>query len=266
MQDLDIFLKGVLNNMPDQILKNISMEKDLLKQSREKYHNYSKPGVSVIVPTFKRRYITNILENYLRSSYPVKELIIILNNNELDPKEYLSLAFGLENVKVLQLDEKFTLGRCLNFGVNNSKYDYISRMDDDDYYGPNYLTGLMNVFNYTDAQMTGKNPVFVYFENNSSLYLLNHDNPVMGGTFVFKKEIFEKVRFRDMNFREDYYFLLDCISSGIKIHASDKFNYVYVRHSNLEDHTFRLPSDIFIRTYDVKKILTIKDFTQFVTV
>ena len=45
---------------------------------------------------------------------------------------------GLPNVRVYQLHEKATLGDCLNYGVIKSKYDIIAKLDDDDYYGPNY--------------------------------------------------------------------------------------------------------------------------------
>jgi predicted peroxiredoxin len=88
----------------------------------------------------------------------------------------------------------------------------------------------------------------------------------MGGTFLFKKEIFQKVKFRHLDFMEDNCFLRDCIRSGIKIVASDKYNYVYMRHSNLKDHTFRMPSDIFLETYNTQKIVTAKDFSSLVTV
>lgn len=251
--------------MLEGIAEIINTEKGLLKQSRHIYNDTFRPGVSIIVPTFKSKYINNIFNNYARSNYPVKELIIVLNSFELDITEYQYLASGYDDIKILKLGEKYSLGQCLNIGIDHSKYDYISRMDDDDFYGPDYLTDLMNVFNYMDAQMTGKNPVFVYFEDNKSLYLLNHINPVMGATFLFKKEVYEKVRFRNLNFREDYFFLSDCIKAGIKVYPSDKYNYVYVRHSNLQNHTFRQPSEDFIQTYDLQKILTIKDFSSFVT-
>lgn len=252
--------------MSNRMLRNIGQEMASLVQLREKYNEALKPGVSIIVPTFKEGYINNIFENYSRSNYPNKELVVILNKDTLDIKEYEKKAHGFENVRVFHMDESFALGECLNFGIENSKYDYISRMDDDDYYGPNYLTDLMNVFNYKDVQITGKNPVFVYFEDTSFLYILNHSNPVMGATFLFKKEIIEKVRFRDIDFMEDYFFLLDCMNSGFKIYPSDKYNYVYIRHSNLHDHTFRKPSDKFIQTYDVEILTATKNFPIFVTV
>lgn len=255
-----------MSKMLDGILEDINKEKGLVIQLREKYKNVYKPGVSIIVPTFKKNYMNNIFSNYDRSEYPVKELIIILNNNVLDISHYQEAGDKYKDVKVICVDEKCTLGECLNIGISNSKYNYIARMDDDDYYGPHYLTDTMNVFNYSDVQMTGKNPVFVYLEENKSLYLFKHTNPVIGATFLFKKDVFEKVKFRNLNFREDFYFLYDCCREGIKIYPSDKYNYVYMRHINLKDHTFRCPSEYLIKIYDIKKVLTLNDFQPFVSV
>jgi len=251
--------------MFENTFKNINTEKLVLQQLRKNYAGDFKPGVSIIVPTFKSRYISNIFENYASSSYPLKELILILNNNKLDLAKYYSWASEFENIKMFQLDEKYTLGECLNFGIDNSKYNYISKMDDDDYYAPNYLTDLMNVFNYTDAQVTGKQHIFVYFEDNSSIYMFNHINRVMGATLLFKKDVFQKIRFRKLNFKEDFYFISDCINAGIKIYPSDRYNYIYIRHSNLRDHTLKMSSDVFIETFNPQKVLTVKDFSSFVT-
>lgn len=250
----------------DNISGNPDIDKLLLKQYREKYKGTAKPGVSIVVPTFKSSYIGNIFKNFIRLSYPVKELIIILNSSKLNTAEYMAYSLEFQNIKIFELDEDHTLGECLNFGISKSNYDFISKMDDDDYYGANYLTDLMNVFNYTDAQVTGKNPVYVYFEDKNSLYLFYSRKPIIGGTLLFRKSIREKIQFRSLNFREDNYFILDCIRAGIKIHPADKYNYVYIRHSNQAHHTFKMLSEDFIQEYNMKKILAVRNFPPFVTV
>lgn len=225
-------MPGRWKKLLDFIQKDIFKGKISVIQTREKYKETCKQGISIVVPTFKEEYISNIFLNYVASNYLVKELIIILNNNKLNLFQYRSWANKYENVKLYQLNDSYSLGECLNFGIRQAKYNYIARMDDDDYYGPNYLTDLMCVFNFTDAQVTGKNPVFVYFEDIKSLYAFNHRNLLMGGTLLFKKEILDKIRFRNLSYREDYYFQLDCINAGIKIYPSDMYNFIYMRHFN----------------------------------
>jgi hypothetical protein len=259
-------MSGRWNKLQDFVLKDIFEGKNSVIQAREKYKETCKQGISIVVPTFKEKYISNIFLNYATSNYLAKELIIILNNNKLSLLQYQSWAYKFENIRLYQLDDSYSLGECLNFGINQAKYNYIARMDDDDYYGPNYLTDLMHVFNSTDAQITGKNPVFVYFEDIKSLYAFNHRNLIMGGTFLFKKEVFDKIRFRNISYREDYYFLLDCVNAGIKVYPSDIYNFIYMRHFNAKDHTFRISSEDFIHVYDTKKILNTDNPVPMVTV
>lgn len=252
--------------MLENLLQNQHGEKSYVRQAREKYKYSARPGISIIVPTFKIKYMRNIFRNYLRLNYPVKELIIILNNNQLDINAYQIYARRFKNIRVLKADEGISLGECLNLGISVSRYDYISKMDDDDYYGPNYLTDLMNTMNASGCQVTGKNPIFVYFEENNSLYIFRSSKAVVGATLLFKKDIFENVRFRDVGIGEDYYFLYDCAKYGISVQPSDKYNYVYIRHANLEDHTFKISSEDFLEegTYNIEKVRTVKNFSSIV--
>ncbi|WML35840.1 glycosyltransferase [Clostridium sp. OS1-26] len=255
------------------MLEQIAREKVLLKQIREKCSKASQPGVSIIAPTSKQKYIDNIFTNYTRFNYPYIELIIILNNNKLNIKDYKIKAEGLKDVQIFQLDESCTLGECLNFGVEQSKYNYISKMDDDDYYGANYLTDLMNVFKYTDAQLTGKNSRFIYFEDSNILSIRqpNRENRyvpsnIAGGTLTFKKEIFQKVKFK--NIKEngtDTHFLRDCNDSKIKMFSADKYNYVYMKHINLDEHTWKITSEQLMRRH-AQRLFVTTNFIPFVTV
>ncbi|WML35839.1 glycosyltransferase [Clostridium sp. OS1-26] len=255
------------------MLEQIARERILLKQIREKCSKTSQPEVSIIAPTSKAKYMDNIFINYTRFNYPYRELIIILNNNKLNIKDYKIKSEGLKGVQTFQLDERCTLGECLNFGIEQSKYNYISKMDDDDYYGENYLTDLMNVFKYTDAKVTGKTSRFIYFEYNNTLGIFSADyenryvpSNIAGGTLTFKKEIFEKVRFRHLKGAgTDTHFLRDCNNAKIKMFSADKYNYVYMKHLSLDEHTWKIGSSELMKYYS-KKFLVTPDFIPFVTV
>jgi cellulose synthase/poly-beta-1,6-N-acetylglucosamine synthase-like glycosyltransferase len=253
------------------MFEEIAREKILLKRIRERCSKTSQPGVSIIASTSKLKYINNIFANYARLDYPNKELIIILNNNKFNIDDYKRQSQDSQDIEIFQLDEKYTLGECLNFGIEHSKYNYVSKMDDDDYYGSYYLTDLMNVFKYTDAQITGKTTCFVYFQNNNSLgiFMPNYENRYVnnlaGGTILFKKEVFEKVKFRNLNIGEDNCFLSDCIIAGLKIFSSDKYNYVYMRNKNLHEHTWQISEQQMLSNY-VTKILVTTNSTYFVSV
>ncbi|OBR89762.1 glycosyl transferase family 2 [Clostridium ragsdalei P11] len=254
-------------------MEQIIKQRVLLEKIREKCSKTSKKGVSIILATNKPKYASNIFSNYKRIKYPYMELIIVLNNNNLKIEDYKIKAENLDNVRIFQLDESCTLGECLNFAVEKSKYDYISKMDDDDYYGTNYITDLMNAFKYTDAVITGKQSCFIYFEYNNMLGILspNFENKyvsgdIAGGTITFKKEIFKDIKFRYLNKDgTDNYFLQDCDKAGKKMFSADKFNYVYIKHKNLKEHTWKINSEELMKFY-CKKLMETKNFTSFITV
>ena len=223
-------------------------------------------GVSVITVTNRSFSLDNILNNYLIQNYKTKELIIIINNNSIDINEWNELTSFRNDIKILKMDEKKSLGECLNLGIEKSSFSYISKFDDDDYYGPNYLVDAINAFKYTDAGIVGKYTVYAYMEGTNELILRypEHENRYMdyvaGSTLTFKKEIYEKVKFKHKNKSEDTIFLRDCIALGYKIYSSDRFNHVISRRENLSTHTWKISDSEFRRkSVLIKKTLYFKD-------
>lgn len=226
----------------------IKNEKKYILSLRKKFEDCIEPGVSIIIPTNKIKYAENIFENYSRCNYKNKELIIILNNNKLNIEDYIKKAEKYENVRIYKLDEKISLGYCMNYGVEVSKYNYIAKMDDDDYYASNYILDAVNIFRYVDTDIVGKASYFIYYEKYNSIGIMypNASNVysryIAGSTLMIKKKVFEKVKFRNLSIAEDANFLKDCVEKKIKIYSGDKYNYIYIRHKELKEHTWKIES------------------------
>lgn len=254
-------------NNSDEIFLN---EKKNLLEIRNKYLSYPKPGVTIITPTNKPCYLENILQNYFRCNYPNIELIIIFNSNSFNIDKYKQILSKTKNISIYQLDETVSLGDCLNAGVIHSSYEYIAKMDDDDYYGANYIGDLMNIFNYTDADFVGKTSHFIYFENNNLLgvWYNGHENmyvnAVAGSTFLIKKYIFNSIKFNSLNASEDCDFIAQYNSLGLKIYSGDKFNYVYNRHFNIDNHSWKIDNDKLINV--AEQYCTTNDYSSFISI
>ena len=225
--------------------------KKKLKQNKYRLPN----GVSIVTCTNKPHTLNNILDNFNRQEYTKKELIIIINNNEIDLNQWISKAKEYDNVRVFKLSEKFSLGKCLNFAVNQSEYDTISKFDDDDYYGPKYVSDTIKSFGNTNAKVIGKAANFVYFVEKKILAVRTpkEENRYVrfanGSTLVFKKEIFDKVKFRDMSLAEDVYFCHDCVKNNIRIYSTNKYHHIYFRHPVKKNHTWTISDKEFIDKY-----------------
>lgn len=205
--------------------------------------------VSIITCTNRPKYLQNVFQNFNRQLFKDKELIIILNNNKMNIKEWIMRAKEYSNVSVFQVDEKKSLGYCLNYGINKAKHNVIAKLDDDDYYGPLYLSQAIKALKYADV--VGKYTTYVFFEDSKTLAIRNpkRDNRyvyrVEGPTLVFKKEIFKKIKFHDKSLGEDIQFCKDCIKNGIKIYSTDKYNFVYIRHGSSDKHAWNIKDELF---------------------
>ncbi len=226
-------------------------------------------GISVITSTNRQDYMNNVFENFSRQDYNDKELIIVLNNNEMNLNKWKQKANQYTNIKVYQLDEEITLGKCLNFGIENSKYDIIAKFDDDDYYGKKYLSDSILAFNFTNAGVVGKATSYVYFERSKILairrpyrenrYVKHMDGPSM----LIKREVFDKIKFADIPRGVDTQYSKDCCKKQIKIFSTNKFHHVYVRHDSPQQHTWKIPNNKLLSFCRIVKE-NITDFRKYI--
>lgn len=227
-------------------------------------------GISIITCTKRQDFIMNLLTNYHRQRYPKKELVIILNNDKMKIGLYKEMAKKFKNVQVHQLPGKLSLGTCLNYAVKKTKYSYIAKFDDDDYYAPYYLTDSMRAFNRTNADIVGKRAHFMYLRGSKMLILRSHKDEnryvsvLPGATLVFKRTVFRKVRFPNRSIGEDTHFCLNGKAKGYKIYSAGKYNFAAVRRKNSKDHTWII-SDKKLLEYNLNiKYPHVRDYKKFV--
>lgn len=187
--------------------------------------------------------------NFQKQTIMNKELVIVLHSLKIDS---IKVRAVLEKAKVpfslLQCSEAISLGECINKGVQLAKYDYIAKMDDDDYYGANYLNEAVEALTHTNAMMVGKATFYIYFNQKQELRLFNPywENSwikmnsscfLSGATLTFKKELFNTVSFPAINQGEDTGFQKLCLENGVKILSLSKNDYAYLRYSIPHHHS-----------------------------
>ena len=131
------------------------------------------PRASVVLATKRPELISACLETFHKQTYPDKELIIIFNTDRADVGEVRRMLAGHTNVHVFQVHQEKNIGACLNFGIAQAKGKYWFKMDDDDYYGANYLQDWVHLAETADFQIMGKPPAFIYLEEKDKLFLRN---------------------------------------------------------------------------------------------
>ena len=260
-KSLDQFISKANKRLAIANEKNINTDKI--------HNNY---GISIIIATMRENCMKNLFNNYKRQNFQNKEMIIVLNSDRMNLDKWLEESKKYENVKVFKLDEKITLGECLNFGVSKSKYDFIAKFDDDDYYGPKYLSDLIKAFEFTDADVVGKASSFVYFTRSKILaiqlpekenrYVKHMDGP----TLLIKKSVFDKIKFANIPRGIDTQFSKDCIRKGLKIYSTNKYHHVYVRHGSPKKHTWKISDEDLLKKYCIIFKKNVKDYTKYVDI
>jgi len=210
--------------------------------------------VSIICCTMRPYYMENIFDNYDRQEYEDKQLIVILNRDDMDIQQWRAKAREYKNVKIYRVSEKHRLGKCLNYGIRKAKYDILAKFDDDDYYAPHYLTEAMEALSNKRVSVVGKYTSFVYFEEKNALMLYRkggekkYRRKVKGGTLVFRRSVWEKVKFdEDRANGCDVKFLRTCKNKRIRVYSVSRYNYVCVRRKDISTHTQKTGTKKYMR-------------------
>lgn len=168
------------------------------------------------------------------------------------------MAAGLKNVRIFHRPGQ-SIGSCMNFASALARFQYITKMDDDEFYAPYYLHGLIHAFRRSKADIVGKRAMFIHLAGSRMLIQWytseNRYVPwVAGGTITYKKSVWRKVKFTDRSFAEDVRFLRACRRKGFVVYAGDRYNFCALRRKNYRSHTWQLSDQQFIRHPQAKII------------
>lgn len=207
-------------------------------------------GFSIITVTKRAYCIQQVIDNYKRQFYPIKELIIIINNDKIKKGDFEEKCKNEKNISIYQLPEITTTGNCLNYGCKHAKYKYIAKFDDDDYYGRYYLQEAKDTFDNTDADIVCKKGIFYYLEENEEVivrFRMTIDSKKVtggaGSTLCFAIGVFLEIPFSDLRRGSDSDFIEKCKKAGKKIYTNSSYNFFSTRSKNLEQHTWNISNE-----------------------
>ncbi|WP_164779494.1 glycosyltransferase family 2 protein [Paenibacillus kobensis] len=202
--------------------------------------------ITVIACTMRSSFINNVFDNYDRQLYKDKQMIIILNNDNMDIEAYRQRAsqYPGNEVRVFKLPQNYKLGKCLNYAINLAKNGIIAKFDDDDYYGPKFLREAARAIKSGKAPIVGKHTAFLYFKAKQALMVFRSGGEwkylrgIKGGTLVFRKSVWKRIPFpENREVGTDSSWLHRCNRRGIRIYSVSKRHYVCIRRTDYNSHT-----------------------------
>lgn len=180
----------------------------------------------------KPEYLKLTLDSVLEQTVTAAEIVLIKDGpltKELDEviEEYDKKYSGL--FRIFALEKNVGLGKALNFGVQQCKYDLIARMDTDDIAMPNRFELLIKEFAQdNDLALCGgqiaefeKEPQIISgyrkvpLARDEIVKFAKKRNPFNHMTVMFKKQaVLDAGNYQDMPYFEDYWLWVRILQKG----------------------------------------------------
>ncbi|GAA2413516.1 glycosyltransferase [Actinomadura vinacea] len=224
---------------------------ETLKPSRPAATPSAPPLVSLVLPTCRAEQIAQAIEHAARQVWRPLQLVMVLHGIDVDPSEVEKQArtAGLDDVVALPADRSLSLGECLNLGIEAADGAYIGKMDDDELYGPHYVSDLVPAFSYTEASVVGKLAHYTHLESIDAMVLrhpgLEHRyvNVLRGGALLAEGDLLREYRFAEVGRGEDTDLFHRLREDGVQVYAADRYSFITIRHADPDRHTWQ-PSDL----------------------
>jgi spore maturation protein CgeB len=210
-----------------------------------------RPSVSVVSATRRPQQVTHLLTQVGQQCEVDLELLLGTHGFQPTPDDLrLATELGL-NLRVLPQPEDRPLGAILNDLITHADGEVVSKMDDDDLYGPQYLADLLDWQFVSRADIVGKQARFVHLAGpGETRYLSGHMEHcpttfVAGPTITVPTEAAREVGFPELASGEDSGFLERALQAGLRIAAADRFNFVQMRGADSAGHTWSAQEESF---------------------
>ena len=173
-------------------------------------NNSKYPLITVIIPTYNRLdFLKRAINNVLEQTYPNKEIIVVDDCSEHDPKEVVSqFKFPVQYYR-----QKVNSGvaAARNRGVTVAKGVFVAFLDDDDLWATDKLEKQATMMEKYDICLCGvqfQHSEIVKIQNVSRITrgMLSYGNHFCGPSgLLIKKEVIAQEKFdEDIKFSEDW--------------------------------------------------------------
>ncbi|MDO2935994.1 glycosyltransferase [Paeniglutamicibacter sulfureus] len=213
-------------------------------------------SISALVSTIRPQQIGHILATVGKQVNVETELVLLSHGFELDERAVRAAALehGIENLVLMHQPRTTPLGACLNLAAAAASGFYVTKMDDDDLYGFNYLQDQAAAHRYSGANVVGKQAHYMYLADRNATLLRFEEREhrftdlVMGPTIFTTREMMQDVPFLELGRGEDTNFLRDVVDGGGTIYSADRFNFVQMRSVQGEGHTWSIEETDLLAT------------------
>ncbi|MBT2230106.1 glycosyltransferase [Nonomuraea sp. NEAU-A123] len=211
------------------------------------------PLTSVLLATRRADMVGFALEQVGRQRGVQLEVILALHGVPPGHPDVAAAIAAFDGpLTILEADHRAVFGEVLNEAAARASGSFLLKMDDDDWYGPDFLADLLLAHSYSGAQVVGTVPEFVYL---SSIDVTVHRKQiteqitsfVAGGTILVERSAFQAVGgFRPLRRSVDTQFQEALQAAGGQIYRTHGLGYI-LRRGPAANHTWQEPIGTFLQ-------------------
>lgn len=222
----------------DDVLRAVGLEEHVVRPR----------SVSALVSSNRPGQLEHVVRTVAAQQDVDVELVLLTHGFEA-PAGLADLArdLGLASFTTLTAPAELSLGACLNSLVAAASGDVVTKMDDDDLYGPHYLRDQLDALAYSGADLVGKQAHHMYLEAQDVTVVRFPEREhqftdfVMGPTMMTARDVALAHPFGDLARGEDTDLLRRVVTAGLRVYSCDRFGFVQVR-SATRQHTWEASS------------------------
>jgi hypothetical protein len=210
------------------------------------------PPVSVIVVTRRPRFLPDVVRQLTAQTYPRLEVVVGLHGADLDGPARAALAGCELPVDVTVLPGGLSFGEALGETTARARGSLVTKVDDDDDYGPEHVWDLVLAREYSGATLVGKAAEFVHLRalgvtvRRLALRPEQYGPPVAGGTMLIARGDLEAVGgWRPLPRSVDLGLIDRVVGGGGLVYRTHPLGYVYERRT--DGHTWDAELGYFLR-------------------
>jgi hypothetical protein len=208
--------------------------------------------MSVIVATKRPANLAFALDQIDRQSWPEVEVVIALHGvPAAHPLVVDAVARSSRPIHLVEVDAKTVFGDVLNAALDRCSGRFVSKMDDDDWYGPDHLTDLLLTHAHSSATLVGLADHYVYLAGRDlTVRDVAHGTErwatrVSGGTLAIAREDMLAVgRWRPVHRAVDRCLIQAVRALGGHLYAMHDLGFCLYRGSG--DHTWNPGYEHFV--------------------
>lgn len=194
-----------------------------------------RPSVSILLATRRPDMVEHALSQVARQrGVGELELVLTTHGFGIDPTR-LPEAVGPASVRLLAQDSDAVFGDVLNAAAAAASGELVLKMDDDDWYSPDFVADLLRARAYSGADLVGVPDDLYFLEDRDLTLSLGHQGEVFrgfvaGGSMLLSRAALESAGgFRSVPRHVDAGLIEDLRAAGGTVYRTHAFGYVMRR-------------------------------------